>query len=202
MARITPKIDLHMKRIVLTGGPCAGKTIISRRLAADHPDRMVLVPEAATQVYNAMQTRWDKLDLEGRRDVQRKIYRLQIDQEESTAEANPGKILLLDRGTIDGAAYWPDGPENYWRDLGSSLQRELARYDLVIWMESVAALGSDFYDCDASNFCRFEDAEGALQSGDLLLQLWSGHGKIKKIGACANLDEKIGLVEKQLSAGS
>src|SRR5215471_15957763 len=150
-------------RIVLTGGPGAGKTVVSRRIAADHPDRFVLVPEAATQVYDALQTRWDKLDLEGRRDVQRKIYRLQVDQENRTLESHPGKILLLDRGTIDGAAYWPEGPNDYWRDVGSTPQAELKRYDAVIWMESAAALGQKFYDGDASNFCRFEDALGAIE---------------------------------------
>jgi predicted ATPase len=65
-----------LRRIVLTGGPGAGKTVISRQLAAARPDRFVLVPEAATQVYDALQTRWDRLDVEGRRGVQRQIYRL------------------------------------------------------------------------------------------------------------------------------
>src|SRR2546421_12878442 len=88
-------------RVVLTGGPGAGKTVISQKIAARHPDRFVLVPEAATQVYDALQTRWDRLDLAGRRDVQRKIYQLQVDQEERTLAANSGKTLLLDRGTID-----------------------------------------------------------------------------------------------------
>lgn len=91
-------------RVVLTGGPGAGKTVISRRLAAEHPDRFVLVPEAATQVYDSLGTRWDRLGLEGRRDVQRRIYRLQIEQEDLLAAQHPGKTLLLDRGTIDGAA--------------------------------------------------------------------------------------------------
>jgi predicted ATPase len=185
-----------MNRIVLTGGPGAGKTVISRRIVADRPDRFVLVPEAATQVYDALQTRWDKLDLEGRRDVQRKIYRLQIDQEDRTLAANPGKILLLDRGTIDGAAYWPEGPEDYWRDIGSTIQKELTRYDMVLWMESAAALG--LYDGDASNTCRFEDAQGAIESGKLLLKLWGGHPNLKHVGAFANLEEKIVAVKETL----
>src|SRR5438093_353841 len=152
-----------MSRIVLTGGPGSGKTVISTRIAQLHPDRFVLVPEAATQVYDALQTRWDKLDIDGRRDVQRKIYRLQVDQEDRTASSNPGKILLLDRGTVDGAAYWPEGPDDYWRDVGSDLQRELKRYDRVIWLQTSAVLG--FYDGEESNFCRFEDAEAAIRSG-------------------------------------
>src|SRR3954447_16368972 len=171
------------RRVVLTGGPGAGKTVISHRIAAAHPDRFVLVPEAATQVYDALQTRWDKLDLPGRRDVQRKIYALQVDQEDRTASANPDKILLLDRGTIDGAAYWPEGPEDYWRDVQSTPQRELSRYDAVIWMESAAALGSAFYDGDASNPRRFEDAAGAIEAGRLLLDLWRDHRYLKHVGA-------------------
>src|SRR5690348_15212945 len=113
-----------MRRIVLTGGPGSGKTVLTSRLAELEPARFVRVPEAATQVYDALQTRWDRLDLAGRREVQRKIYRLQVEQEERLAAGHPEKVLLLDRGTIDGAAYWPDGAEAYWVDLGSTLERE------------------------------------------------------------------------------
>jgi predicted ATPase len=177
------------KRIVLTGGPGAGKTVVSRAIVARHPDKLVLVPEAATQVYDALQTRWDRLDTDGRRDVQRRIYRLQVEQEDRIAREHPDKTLLLDRGTIDGAAYWPDGPDDYWRDLGTTAQCELARYDLVIWMESCAALG--LYDGDESNVCRFEDAEGAVANGKLLLQLWGGHPNQRHIGAFTSLEDKI-----------
>jgi predicted ATPase len=186
------------RRIVLTGGPGAGKTVISRQLAAAQPDRFALVPEAATQVYDALQTRWDRLDLEGRRDVQRRIYRLQVEQEARLAAAHPGKVLLLDRGTIDGAAYWPEGPDDYWRDLGSTLPAELARYDTVIWMESCAALG--LYDGDASNACRFEDAPAAVRSGRLLLRLWGDHPNLKHVGAFVSLDHKLDAVGEILAA--
>jgi len=187
-----------MSRIVLTGGPGSGKTVISTRIAREQPDRFVLVPEAATQVYDALQTRWDKLDREGRREVQRKIYQLQVDQEDRTAQANPRKILLLDRGTIDGAAYWPEGPADYWLDVGSTLEAELKRYDAVIWMESAAALGHEFYDGDSSNACRFEDAHGAIESGKLLLKLWGGHPNLKHIGAFAEIEEKIAAVKEAI----
>src|SRR5580692_4883172 len=136
------------RRIVLTGGPGAGKTVVSAEIIRRYPDRFILVPEAATQVYSALQTRWDRLDLEGKRDVQRRIYHHQRQQEDRAATAHPDKILLLDRGTIDGAAYWPEGPDAYWHDLGTTLSFELTRYDSVIWMQTSAALG--IYDGDAS----------------------------------------------------
>lgn len=186
----------HARRIVLTGGPGAGKSVISRRLATAHADRVIRVPEAATQVYDQLQTRWDRLDLPGRRDVQRQIYRLQVKQEDDLAAANPDKILLLDRGTIDGAAYWPEGAAAYWHDLGTTLPTELARYDVIIWMETAAALG--LYDGDASNNCRFEDAPAAVASGKLLLNLWGGHPHLVHVGAFANVDDKMRAVEEIL----
>jgi predicted ATPase len=184
------------RRIVLTGGPGAGKTVISARVAQHHPDRFVLVPEAATQVYDAMRTRWDRLDVAGRRDVQRRIYHLQIEQEDRLAREHPNRILLLDRGTVDGAAYWPEGPDDYWRDLATTLDAQLARYDAVIWMESSAALGQTFYDGDASNFCRFEDAGAAVASGRLLLNLWKAHPKLHHVGAFASVDDKLDAVRE------
>lgn len=193
-----PKVYPPIKRIVLTGGPGAGKSVISRAIVDYDPSRLVLVPEAATQVYQMLNTRWDRLELEGRRDVQRRIYRLQRDQEERFAREHPGRIHVLDRGTIDGAAYWPEGAADYWRDLGTSLDVELSRYDCVIWLESCAALG--IYDGDATNFCRFEDAAGAVASGKTLLQLWGRYPALKHVGAFTNLEDKILAVRELIAS--
>lgn len=187
---------MAMKRVVLTGGPGAGKTVISARLAQDFPDRFVVVPEAATQVYQMLQTRWDRLDMEGRKDVQRRIYRLQIEQEDRIAREHPDQTLLLDRGTIDGAAYWPQGPDAYWPALATTLEAQLARYDMIIWMESCAVLG--VYDGDGSNPCRFENAEQAIENGKLLLALWGSHPNLKHIGAFSDLNDKIQAVSEVL----
>ena len=177
------------KRIVVTGGPGSGKTVITEALAQSDSDRFAFVPEAATQVYTLLQTRWDKLDHEGRRDVQRRIYRLQREQEERAARENPTKTLLLDRGTIDGAAYWPEGAEDYWRDLGTTHAAELARYDAVILLDTCAVLG--LYDGDSSNFCRFEDPQAAIASSELLKRLWSDHPRVRNVDAYAHLEDKI-----------
>src|SRR6476661_7214774 len=81
--------SLIMTRIVLTGGPGAGKTSVAAALARWHPERLAHVPEAATQVYDRLGTRWDRLDAEGRREVQRRIYRLQLEQEDRLARQHP-----------------------------------------------------------------------------------------------------------------
>jgi predicted ATPase len=184
-------------RIVITGGPGSGKTVITRAVVAAQAERFVLVPEAATQVYTLLQTRWDKLDREGRRDAQRQMYRLQLDQEARIAAANPDKALLLDRGTIDGAAYWPDGPDDFWRDVGTTREAELARYDAVILLDTCARLG--LYDGDTSNFCRFEDADAAIRSSDYLQELWAGHPRLYLVNAFPLLHDKLAAVQKILA---
>ncbi|HEX8913674.1 MAG TPA: AAA family ATPase, partial [Humisphaera sp.] len=143
-----------------------------------------------------LNTRWDRLDLGQRRDVQRRIYRWQLDQEQRLAAAHPGRTLLLDRGTIDGAAYWPDGAEAYWADVGTTHAAELARYDTVIWLETAAALG--IYDGDASNAVRFEDAASAVEAGRTLLRLWGPHPDLRHVGAFVTLEDKVAAVAELL----
>jgi len=178
-----------MKRIVLTGGPGAGKTKVAASLALAEPARFALVPEAATQVYGRLRTRWDRLDAAGRRDVQRQIYALQVEQEQRLAREHPGKVLLLDRGTVDGAAYWPDGADDYWRSVGTTPAAELARYDAVVWLQTCAAIGA--YDGDASNACRHEDRDLAVSRGEAVLKLWFAHRRLVRVQAFPAFEEKL-----------
>jgi len=46
------------------------------------------------------------------------------------------KILVCDRGTVDGAAYWAGPPEEYFKSLKTTLEAEIKRYDYVIHLES------------------------------------------------------------------
>ncbi|HEX8522112.1 MAG TPA: ATP-binding protein [Tepidisphaeraceae bacterium] len=186
-----------MRRIVITGGPGAGKTVITGEIARRHPEKFVAVAEAATQVYQSLKTRWDKLDLFGRYDAQRRMYRLQLEQEERTAREHPEKTLLLDRGTIDGAAYWPDGAAAFWRDVGTTHERELARYDAVMILETCAAIG--LYDNDASNPVRFESSAAAMEAQRRIIELWGEHPRVLHVSACQKMEDKIAAVEKVLA---
>ncbi len=156
----------------------------------------MIVPEAETQVYSSLGFRWDQIGIDQRRDAQRAIYRLQIEQERRIAEAHPNHVLLMDRGTIDGAAYWPDGPSAYWEDLGTTADRELARYDRVILLESSAAIG--LYDGDVSNRVRFEDAEAALVNAKRLEEIWAIHPRRVAIRAMPDFEEKIQAVMRTI----
>lgn len=45
----------------------------------------------------------------------------------------PDRILLCDRGTIDGAAYADGDPQDFFASVNTTFEAELARYDGVIF---------------------------------------------------------------------
>lgn len=188
----------RVRKIVLTGGPGAGKTVVSAEVVRRLGGRVALVPESATHVYTELGTRWDRLDLSGRRDAQRRMYLWQLEQERRAETSFPDRPLLLDRGTIDGAAYWPEGHEAFWPAMGTSREAELARYDAVIFLETAAALG--IYDGASSNQVRFETPAQAIESGQLLLRLWQGHPRLRHVAAYREVEHKVGAVIQILEA--
>jgi hypothetical protein len=157
-----------------------------------------MIPEAATQVYQSLQTRWDLLDEAGRRDVQRRIYALQLEQEQRLSDLSENRIILLDRGTVDGAAYWPDGPASYWSDLQTNEQTELSRYDAIIWLQTCAAIGQ--YDGPSSNACRAENPEEAILTGQQLAQAWFRHPRLYRVDAFPTIDEKVEMVKRVIDS--
>lgn len=181
------------RKVVLTGAPGSGKSTIARELTRRYPEAFVVVPEAATQYYTALGFRWDQLTIEQQREAQRGIYHLQCEQEQRLASLHPEKTLIMDRGTIDGAAYWPDGPAAYWQDLRTTEHHELSRYAMVIVLESSAAIG--LYDGDKSNQVRFEDAQAALENAKLLTRLWAAHPNTHLVAAYHDLEQKVAAVE-------
>lgn len=182
-------------RIVLTGGPGAGKTRAASALYVRYgSSRVVLLPEAATQVYERLGRKWNELTVAERRDAQRAMYELQLAQEaEAGRRAGAGQLVVLDRGTLDGAGYWPDGVGAFFEAMGTTEAAELARYDGVVHLETASALG--LYDHDASNAVRFESAAEAVESDRVMLALWAGHPRLERVRAEALWESKVDAVD-------
>ncbi len=157
-------------RIVVTGGPGAGKTTAADLLRRELGERIVIVPEAATMLFSGGFPR--RTEPSARRAAQIAIYHVQRNVEDVQTAAYPGRILLCDRGTIDGAAYWPDGSDGFFTALGTTHAAELARYDAVIFFESAAAGGRHI---EGGNPIRVESLTEAAELDKSLYQLWSSH---------------------------
>lgn len=134
-------------RIVLTGGPCGGKTTLLRELrAADlRGERRLLVPAAAPLLFQA-----GLASLDGRRQsFQQAVVKLQIALEEvCAAAAHLHQVLLCHRGTLDALAYWLrngwDGGE-FFAATGMSREEHYQRYLGVIHLQNAAIGAEGFY---------------------------------------------------------
>ena len=157
-------------RIVLTGGPGGGKTTAADLFRREIGEKVVLVPEAATMVFSGGFPRSSEpLAIHA---AQRAIYAVQRNLEDVQAALYPDRVLLCDRGTVDGAAYWPGEPHHFFDEIGSSLKQELARYDAVIFFESAAVGGMGI---EGGNPIRNESLEKAVELDRKLRALWSKH---------------------------
>jgi hypothetical protein len=97
---------------------------------------------------------------------------VQRNLEDVQAALYPNRALLCDRGTVDGAAYWPEGDGDYFTSAGTTLETELRRYDAVIFFETAAVGGASI---EGGNPMRNESLEEAVALDARLRALWIQH---------------------------
>lgn len=193
---IHPPLDTAQRRlrIVVTGGPGGGKTTAADLFRREIGPRLVVVPEVATLLFAGGFPR--QVGDEARRSVQRAIYHVQRNLEDVQSASYPDRVLLCDRGTVDGAAYWPPDHVGFFEHMGSSLEAELSRYHAVIFFESAAVGGLGI---EGGNPTRIESLAEAAALNTRLYDLWSRHPRFHHVPHQASFLSKIklGLAELQ-----
>jgi predicted ATPase len=174
-------------RIVVTGGPGGGKTTAADFFRREIGDSVVVVPEAATMLFGGGFPRSE--ERMARKAAQRAIFAVQRQLEEVQTARYPGRVLICDRGTIDGAAYWPGGTEGFFDAMNTTIENELGRYDAVVFFETAAVGGLDI---ENSNPCRIEDQAQAVALDGVLRGLWSQHPRFVLVPHDVSFFEKIG----------
>lgn len=175
-----------VKRIVLTGGPSAGKSssldIIKNYLISK--DYFVyIVNESATElIKSGIGPNINGLNL---LTFQRYILKYQLFKEKIVEEVafdnNNEKdiVIIYDRGVIDNKAYIT---ENEFLDLLNEFnlnEKELInKYDLVIHLETGAK--GKFYRTD-NNCARCESIEEAIKRDARTYEVWSKHNNLVKV---------------------
>jgi CYTH domain-containing protein/predicted ATPase len=194
---VTSDIPLH--RVVLTGGPCGGKTTALAHIAERLQSLglgVYLVPEAYT-LLNTGGASARGASTEQLLRFQASQLRLMIAMEDAFLEiaraAGRPAVLVCDRGTLDIAAYVPPGAmwqaildENGW----SVTDLRDRRYDAVIHLVTAANGAEAFYTC-ANNPARTETPEQA-RAVDLRLQnAWVGHPRLWVIDNSTPFADKV-----------
>lgn len=176
--------------IVLTGGPCGGKTTalaMLRQKMVEYGVEVFVVPETATLLFtNGFNPEVLSATLGISRELQKRILLHQIRTEDLWKEliklhGSKRALLICDRGAMDGAAYVGKAEfEAMLHDLSIALvEIQNKRYHAVFHMVTAANGVESEYNLD--NPARHEDLETALLLDQKTLNAWTGHEHLKII---------------------
>ena len=191
--------EQHVFEIVLTGGPCAGKTtaltILTQKLA-DYGYKVLVCPETATLVITAGLDVVSMLsEPRSAFELQRQVLRTQRDLRarfrELAALYSEPVIILFDRGEMDNAAYIePALFSALLEEEHLSLFDVRDSYDMVIHLVS-AANGAVHAYTTANNLARSETPEEARALDERTLAAWVGHPHLRVIDNSTDFDTKM-----------
>lgn len=162
-------IDHGPRLVVLTGGPGAGKTAVLEIVKRNFCEHVQVLPEAASLVFGGGFPR--EAAVPWRAAAQRAIYHVQRELERAAVEARKAAVVLCDRGTLDGLAYWPLDEPSYFQQLGLERSAELSRYSAVIHLRTPEVERG----YDHRNPLRIETALEAHEIDVRIENAWSDH---------------------------
>ena len=196
---------MKITKIVITGGPCAGKTTAMSWIqnAFTQKGYMVLfVSETATELISGGAP-WKFT--KNNREYQLQITRLMLAKEqafENVAKTfDAEKVLIVcDRGTLDNRAYMSDDEFRYVLEQLDTNEIELRdHYDAVFHLVT-AAKGAEKYYTLANNAARYETVEEAIRVDDGLIASWTGHPHLRVIDNRYDFNGKMMALITEIAA--
>ena len=199
-----------IKKIVLTGGPCAGKTTALVRIIEHFSSlgfKVFTIPEVPTLFTQAGMNyltknqaffyEGEKATLEIQLSLEDKFMRM---AEQCVKPA----VIVCDRGALDISAYMtPEMWQDITRAVGTSTPQLRDRYDAVLHLVS-AADGAEQYYTTVNNAQRLEqmNEEGLRVARSLdkkVIHAWTGHPHLRVINNHDDFEAKMRRVIKEIS---
>ena len=197
--------QVEITKIVITGGPCAGKSTAMSWVqnAFTQMGYIVLfVPETATELITGGVAPWT-CGTNG--EYQKCQLRLQLDKEKVFEQAaktmDAGKVLIVcDRGALDNKAYM-DSLEfaQVLEFLGTNEIELRDNYDAVFHLVTAAKGAEEFY-TTANNSARTETVDEAATLDDKLISAWTGHPHLRVIDNSSNFEDKMKRLIAEISS--
>jgi len=201
------KVPLY--KIVLTGGPCGGKTTALERVSSYLRERgfeVMTCPEAYTMLitngFSFDNNCGNAKDLQFK--VQHSVMDLMISVEDSfervlRAKCRPG-VLLCDRGVMDGSAYISQEEWDEFilsRNMNNVELRE-GRYNAVFHLVT-AAEGAENYYTLSNNIARTETIDEAREVDCNCRNAWAGHSHLRVFDNSVDFETKMQRLVKATS---
>ena len=200
------KPQKDIKKIVITGGPCAGKSTAMAWIQAEYTKKgytVIFVPESATELRLAGIS---NVSLNSNLEFQTILLKDQLGKEKLFEEAAlkiPGsnKILIVcDRGVMDGKAYINTKEyEQMLKYLGLNEVELRDNYDAVFHLVTTAIGAKQYYSLE-NNKARYESIDEAIISDKRTLEAWTGHPHLRVIDNSTDFEGKMRRLIKEISA--
>ena len=198
-------MNKRITKIVLTGGPAAGKTTLISRILKEFKQedgwKVITVPETATELISNFGIRpfGNCISME---DFQYFVTSDMLHNEKmalKAAEMVPeDKVLVVfDRALMDNKAYITD--EQFTDTLshfGLTEEEALGRYDAVLHLVTCAK-GAEFA-YNFGNVARYESVEAAREKDDMTLRAWQSHPRLYIVDNSIDFEDKINRAIAQI----
>lgn len=197
--------EKQIRKIVITGGPCAGKSTALTWIQAEYTKKgydVVFVPESATELILAG---FSSSTLNSDIEFQAMLLKNQLHKEKLFEEYakklnSSNKVLIVcDRGAMDGKAYIkPDEYEQMLKYLGLTEVELRDNYDAVFHLVTTANGAEEYYTLE-NNKARYENIEDARKSDKKTLQAWTGHPHLRVIDNSTDFQGKMRKLITEIS---
>ena len=199
------KRNVKISKIVLTGGPCAGKTTALSWINNYFSKRgytVLFVPETATELITNGVAPWTcgtNFDYQTFQIRLQKIKEQIFDEAAKTMKSD--KILIVcDRGILDNKAYMKDVEfKKVLKELGTNETKERDSYDAVFHLVSAAKGKEEAYTL-ANNVARTENIEQAKKLDDKIISAWTGHPHFRIIDNSTEFEQKLERLLKEITS--
>ena len=199
--------EKHMEitKIVITGGPCAGKTTAMSWIQSNFTKlgyTVLFVPETATELITGGVTPWT---CGSNVDYQKCQMKLQLEKEKIFAQGAATmpveKVLIVcDRGALDNKAYMTDLDFScVLKAVGCNEVELRDNYDAVFHLVTAAKGAEKFY-TTANNAARTETVEQAAALDDKLIAAWTGHPHLRIIDNASDFEDKLKRLIAEISS--
>lgn len=196
---------MHITKIVITGGPCAGKSTAMSWIQNAFTEKgytVLFVPETATELISGGVCPWT---CGTNAEYQKCQMQLQLTKERLFLQAaktmSSEKILVVcDRGALDNRAYMNDAEfREVLLNVGENEIELRDSYDAVFHLVTAAKGAEQFYS-NANNEARYESIEEARALDDRLLAAWSGHPHLRVIDNATDFGDKMMRLISEVSS--
>lgn len=187
---------MEVSKIVITGGPSAGKTTAMSWVQNAFTQlgyTVLFVPETATELITGGVAPWT---CGSNAEYQKCQLKLQLEKEKVFEQAahtmNADKVLIVcDRGALDNKAYMNKAEfAEALRFVGANEVELRDNYDAVFHLVTAAKGAEEFY-TTANNSARTETVEQAAALDDALIAAWTGHPHLRIIDNTSSFEDKM-----------